>query len=151
MGLGGLLRDSRSGATTSIVGVGITRSSATTRVSGFLARASGSDGVSLRMYVLPSATLGMVSTSAIATIYQPIDNRAVVRAGLSPVTVSVRVIPRAKLGAAAAVDVAEGRMARASAGPYAQVRIPGGLASVEWLKWHGHTEASLRWGFSATY
>jgi hypothetical protein len=151
MALGGVLHNTRARTTTTLLGIGMARSSSSARLSGFVAAARSSGDLSLRMYMLPAATLGIFSTSAIVTLYQPLGDRGVTQAAISPLILSLRVTGRVKVGAAAAVDAAEGRVARVAAGPYVQVRIPGGIASVEWMQWQRHTAPSVRWGFSATY
>ena len=153
MVLGGLLRNTRTDITTAVLGMGaMARSHGGVRVSTFVAWAESSEGPSLRMYLLPSATLGRLTANATVAVYQPLGSgEAVAQAGVNPLTVAMRVAPRVKAGVATNVDLAEGRDARTSAGPYAAVRVPGGVVSVEWMTWYHRARREVRWGFSASY
>jgi hypothetical protein len=152
MVLGGLLRNTRTDVTTTVFGVGrMSRSHGSVGLSTFVAGAESSDGLSLRLYMLPSARLGVVAANATVTAYQPLGNSdAVAQAAVNPLTLAVRVAG-AKVGLATIADVAEGREGRTSAGPYAAVRVPGGVASVEWMTWHHRARREVRWGFSGSY
>ena len=153
MVLGGLLRNTRTDVTTTVFGVGrMSRSHGSVGLSTFVAGAESSDGLSLRLYMLPSARLGVVAASATVTAYQPLGSSdAVAQAAVNSLTLAVRVAPRAKVGLATIADLAEGRDTRTSAGPYAAVRVPGGVASVEWMTWHHRARHEVRWGFSGSY
>ena len=153
MVLGGLLRNTRTDITTAVLGVGtIARSLGSVRLSTYVAGAGSSEGASLRMYLLPSATLGVLTANGIVTLYQPLGSSdAVAQAAVNPLTVALRVAPRAKAGVATIADWAEGRDPRTSAGPYAAVRVPGGVVSVEWMTWRHRARREVRWGFSASY
>src|SRR5688572_33302824 len=83
--LGGLLRNTRTDITTAVLGVGaIARSRGSVRLSTYVAGAGSSEGASLRMYVLPSATLGVLTVNAIVSVYQPLgSSEAVAQAARS--------------------------------------------------------------------
>ena len=151
--LGGPVRNTRTDVTTTVLGVGaMSRSRGSVRLSAFVAGARSSEGSSLRLYLLPSATLGPVAANATVAAYQPLGSgEGVAQAAVNPLTVALPVAPRVKSGLATIVDVAEGRLVRTSAGPYATVRVPGGALSVEWMTWRHHSRREVRWGFSGTY
>ena len=153
MVLGGLLRNTRTDVTTTVLGVGrMSRSHGSVGLSTFVAGAESSEGRSLRLYMLPSARLGVVAANATVTAYQPLgSSEAVAQAAVNPLTLALRVAPRVKVGMATIADLAEGRDARTSAGPYAAVRVPGGVVSVEWMTWHHRARREVRWGFSGSY
>ena len=96
--------------------------------------------------------VGALTANAIVAVYQPLGSgEAVAQAAVNPLTVALRVAPRVKAGVATIADLAEGRDARTLAGPYAAVRVPGGVVSVEWMTWHHRARREVRWGFSASY
>lgn len=151
--LGGLVRNVRTDLTTAVVGFGdMPAARGPFSLSTFVAGARNSDGTSLRVYLSPTARLGLLTANATIGAFQPLGNsKAVAQASVNPLTLALRVTPRIKAGVATIADFAEGRDVKTSGGPYATVRVPGGVASVEWMTWHHHARRELRWGFSSTY
>lgn len=109
-----------------------------------LAGAAATDGASIRAYALPRFAAGPVLINGIAAVYQPVTGSAVRRAYLDPLTVSVSVVPGLRAGISALVIADQQRPVVLGAGPSAQVRVPGGLLSLELIPTTGPHRLEVR-------
>jgi hypothetical protein len=96
-----------------------------TGVTAVLAAAGATDGASARLYVMPRLAAGRLALTATAA-YQPLGGESLRQAALNPLTMALRVTPALQLGAAATLEMADGRLPPAGLGPSVQLRVPGG-------------------------
>jgi hypothetical protein len=119
-----------------------------TGVTAVLAAAGATDGASARLYVMPRLAAGRLALTATAA-YQPLGGESLRQAALNPLTMALRVTPALQLGAAATLEMADGRLPRAGLGPSVQLRVPGGRLAVEVLAVGVRTKSEVRGAFSA--
>lgn len=147
--VGGLVGNPRSKARTAVVGVGtLVRLTPAASAIVIVGGATGSDGESLRFFVLPKVTEGRLVLRATAACYQPVSGTGARLAALDPLTVSVRVAGRVQAGIAAVATVRAGRGPEVGAGPSVRIPAPGGALSIELVARRSRPLAA-RVGFSA--
>jgi hypothetical protein len=113
-------------------------------VTAILAGAAASDGASVRVFALPRFAAGPVLINGTAAAYQPVAGSGVRRAYIDPLTVSVRVAPGLRAGISALVIADQQRPLVLGAGPSAQVRVPGGILSLELIPTTGPHRLEVR-------
>ena len=120
-----------------------------TGITAVFAAAGATDGPSARLYLMPRLAAGRLGLTATATAYQPLGGESLRQAALNPLTMALRVTPALQLGAAATVEMVDGRLPRAGLGPSVQLRLPGGRLAVEVLAVGVRTRSEVRGAFSA--
>jgi len=109
-----------------------------------LAGAAATDGASVRVFALPRFVTGPVVVNGTAAVYQPVTGSGVRRAYIDPLTASVRIAPGLRAGISALISADQRRPIVLGAGPSAQVRVPGGILSLELIPTTGPRRLELR-------
>ena len=131
--LAGFTRSAETHAVTPIVGAG-TRLRIGAGVSSgmFIAVARTSDHLQGRFYVLPKATAGRTTLSAIGLVTKPTQDGRL-QLSVNPATAAVRVASRLQVGVASVAEHIGQRTSHMTAGPAAHLRIMSALVSLEAL------------------
>jgi hypothetical protein len=151
LALGGLVANTRTNSYTTLLGVGararFTRN-ASARV--FVAGAHTPTDVQARVYVLPKASAGPLTMSAIGMFAQPFRSDGAHQISANPLSLGLRVSPALHVGASLVADQVQHRPLRSAAGPSAQVRLPHLTLSVDALRWRRAGGDELRVTLTAT-
>jgi hypothetical protein len=149
MAVGGLVGRPGSNSRTAVAGLGTRiRFSPGAAAIVILAGATGSDGESLRLYVLPKVTAGRIALTGTTAVYQPLGGAGARLASLDPLTLSVRVVGRVRAGIAGVATARSGRGLTFGAGPSLRVPASGGTFALELVS-RQSGPMMIRVGFSA--
>lgn len=117
-------------------------------VTALLAGQDATAGASVRLYVLPEATLGRVQVSATGALKQPLGAGRR-EASIDPLTLSLRLNGILRVGVAGLVSVAERRPVDWGVGPSVAFRVLGGFVSLEIVSRVQREHPEVRGEFSA--
>jgi hypothetical protein len=136
LALGGVVANTRTNTYTTLLGVGArTRFTRNLSARVFVAGAHTPTDVQARLYVLPRATAGRVTMSAIGMFAQAFRRDGAHQISANPLSLGLRVAPSLHVGASLVADQVQHRRLRSGAGPSVQVRLPYVALSVDALRW----------------
>jgi hypothetical protein len=136
LALGGVVANTRTNSYTTLLGVGARARfahSVSARV--FIAGARTPADFQARLYVLPRATAGRVTMSAIGMFAQPLRSDGAHQISANPLSLGLRITPGLHVGSSLVLDQVQHRPLRSAAGPGVQLRFRGVALSVDALRW----------------
>jgi len=114
-----------------------------------IAGSDASDGDYAQLYVVPSFSLGRLSTGGTLEVYEPLGTRGTRQAELNPLTAYWRFDPRWSLGTAYVLSLGEGMQPKDRGGPALRLDVPRGEIDVEYLFGLRRSGDELRISFQA--
>ena len=145
LALGGVVANTRTNSYTTLLGVGA-RARFARNISArvFIAGARTPADFQARLYVLPRATTGRVTMSAIGMFAQPLRSDGAHQISANPLSLGLRVTPAVHVGGSVVFDQVQHRPLRLAAGPGVQLRLRGVAFSVDALRWRRGGGGELR-------
>lgn len=100
-----------------------------------------------QLYLLPSVTAGRFESSGTLELYVPLDSKGVEQWAINPGNVFIRVAPKFKVGGVTVLSTQRGAPYSLGVGPSAQVRLPKGSLTLDWVldatRWNSEVRVSF--------